>query len=114
MATSASIDAQMASVRVPLRAVERRVVPILARWCAKHSYGFHSRVKSPESLTEKLDSGRYKRWSEVDDLLGCTIVVPTTGHEREVIRYLKWRFAEVELRRRNSTNKYPDVFRFDS
>jgi ppGpp synthetase/RelA/SpoT-type nucleotidyltranferase len=114
MATSASIDAQMASVRVPLRAVERRVVTILAGWCAKHSYGFHSRVKTPESLTEKLDSGRYKRWSEVDDLLGCTIVVPTTGHEREVIRYLKWRFAEVELRRRNSTAKFPEVFRFDS
>ena len=44
----------------------------------------------------------------------CKVVVPTAAHEPAVLEFLDAAFQRVELALRNSTNKYPDVFRFDS
>lgn len=41
-------------------------------------------------------------------------MVPTAAREDMVLVYLRRIFDEVELRRRNSTKKAPEIFRFDS
>ena len=83
-------------------------------WCDNNGYLFSGRSKTVESLAEKIDSGRYKRWSALDDLYACSIVVPTAAHENAVLAYLRNVFEEADLRVRNSTKKAPEVFRFDS
>ncbi|MGW1267714.1 hypothetical protein [Streptomyces sp. NPDC002491] len=101
-------------VEPTLDVVDRYVSQTLRAWCDQRSYPFKGRKKELPSLSEKLESGRFERWSEVDDLYACTVVVPTATHEQAVLGFLSDAFAEVEVRRRNSTQKPPDVFRFDS
>ncbi len=97
-----------------LAAVERYVSRTLRPWCDERGYPFKGRVKDLESLSEKLESGRYSAWSDLDDLYACTIVLPTPVHEEQILDFLGTAFKTVEIRRRNSTVKAPDVFRFDS
>lgn len=83
-------------------------------WCDQQRYLFSDRNKELDSLSEKLDTGRYAKWSEIDDLYACTIVVPTVSHEPAVLEFLNAAFDPITLRGRNQTSKAPDVFRFDS
>lgn len=94
--------------------VERYVSQTLRPWCDKRGFPFKGRMKRLQSLSEKLESGRYASWSELDDLYACTIVLPTPQHEEATLEFLSQAFAPVEIKRRNSTKKSPDVFRFDS
>ncbi|MYV66687.1 hypothetical protein GT043_12225 [Streptomyces sp. SID2131] len=94
--------------------VERHVSQTLRPWCDRRGFPFKGRSKSIESLSEKLESGRYSKWSDLDDLYACTIVLPTPQHEEAVLEFLSQAFVPVAVRRRNSTKKAPDVFRFDS
>jgi len=86
----------------------------LKGYCANNRYLFFDRVKSPESLSEKLEGGRTASWSKIDDLYGCTIVVPTANHEVRVIRKLDACFSKRSIKSRGTTLKAPDVFRFDA
>lgn len=86
----------------------------LSNWCEQRHYLFSSRPKGLDALAEKLESGRYAAWAEIDDRFACTVVVPTTAHEPDVIAFLDAAFVRDKLRKRNSTTKAPDVFRFDS
>lgn len=97
-----------------VEAVARHVGQTLRPWCDKRGFPFKGREKGLESLSEKLESGRYSKWSELDDLYACTIVLPTPKHEENVLEFLSQAFTPIEIRRRNSTKKAPDVFRFDS
>ncbi len=97
-----------------VEAVERYVAQTLRPWCDKRGFPFKGRRKDLQSLSEKLESGRYAKWSDLDDLYACTIVLPTPQHEESVLEFLSQAFTPVEIRRRNSTKKAPDVFRFDS
>ncbi|MER7137438.1 hypothetical protein ABT358_12850 [Streptomyces sp. NPDC000341] len=101
-------------VETTLDFVERNVSGTLRSYCDHRGYAFKGRKKQLTSLSEKLESGRYERWSQLDDLYACTVVVPTATHEDSVLEFLSGAFEEVEVRRRNSTQKAPDVFRFDS
>lgn len=96
-----------------IEAVARYVTKTIRPWCDTNGYLFSGRSKTLDSLSEKIESGRYTGWSELDDLYACTIVVPTATHESDVISFLRRAFNEVELRMRNSTRKSPEVFRFD-
>lgn len=114
MAVPASIEQAYRQVEPALLAVSRYVGDTLQLWCAERDYLYRHRVKNIHSLAEKLETGRYERWSEIDDLFACTIVIPTVRHEESVLAFLHGAFERVELRRRNSTVKAPEVFRFDS
>lgn len=100
--------------RPAIEAVGQYVSSTIRPWCDSRGYLFSGRFKTIASLSEKIESGRYEHWSTLDDLYGCSIVVPTSTHESDVLTFLRTAFVEVELRLRNSTRKAPDVFRFDS
>ncbi len=86
----------------------------LATWCSDRDYLLTDRVKSVESVAEKIETGRYSRWSELDDLVAFSVVVPTAAHEASVLAMLDSRFRRTLLRSRGTTRKPPDVFRFDA
>ena len=114
MAVPSSVEEAYQRVRPALVALAEYVESTLRPWCDENNYLYHGRIKDPESLSAKLETGRYESWSMLDDLFACTLVVPTPKHEEAAIALLDEAFQRVELRSRNSTEKAPETFRFDS
>jgi ppGpp synthetase/RelA/SpoT-type nucleotidyltranferase len=92
---------------------QRYVRDTLKPYCRDQHYIFTDRRKTLQSLSEKLEGGRSRAWSELDDLYACTVVVPVSSHESSVVRKLQASFREHSSRSRSQTKKAPDVFRFD-
>ena len=95
----------------PLRDKVRQTIHVFSD---KRGFAVSSRVKTLESLAEKIETGRYRSWSDLDDLVAMTVVVPTLSSEEDVLSFLRTAFDEVEVKLRGSTKKAPEVFRFDS
>lgn len=94
--------------------VAKKVKETLLNFCDTKRYAFTSRIKTIESLAEKIETGRFKKWSDLDDLFACTIIIPTLFHEAEVINFCKNTFEIIRTVKRGQNKKSPDTFRFDS
>ena len=114
MIVPAAVSAKHAFVRPYVDEVGKRVRDIVTGFSETMGYPFLGRAKSLNSLAEKLESGRYGQWSQLDDLYACAIIVPTLSHEPAVLEFLRVKFIEVDCRLRASSMKDPEVFRFDS
>ncbi len=114
MAVPAAVSEGYDRLRSAVDSVSEYVGSTLQHYARRRDYIFRERVKPVESLAEKLETGRYNAWSELDDLYACTIVVPTADHEPDVRAFLELLFEPVMLRGRDTTAKPPDVFRFDT
>jgi len=97
-----------------LESLHRNIRDTLTNYCEQKGFALVHRLKTLESLSEKIESGRYSSWSELDDLIAFAIVIPTLLDEDTVITFLQDNFRTLGLRRRGTTQKPPDVFRFDS
>lgn len=97
-----------------LKIVADHVRDTVLAFCDQKSFAYVGRSKSIESLAEKIDTGRFERWDQIDDLFACCVIVPSLGDEPEVLAYLREQFQEVECRSRGATKKDPAVFRFDA
>jgi len=100
-----------------IQIVSKDVKSILINFCEKRpGYAFISRIKTIESVAEKIETGRLKKWSDLDDLFACTIIIPTLSHEDEVIKFCQNTFEIIKNKtiKRGQNKKAPDVFRFDS
>ncbi len=107
--------ARYASEELAMNALHSYVRPTLRKFCDLARYALdEGGIKSLASVAEKLESGRYRRWSALDDLVRFTVVVPTVGHDDRVVRFLNSTFARSTVRGRGTASKAPDVFRFDS
>lgn len=102
------------NVRPYIEAIKPRVREVLTDYCEGKGYAFLSRIKTIDSIAEKIETGRYQSWSDLDDLFACTIIIPSLLEEEQVIQYLESVFEKVALRKRGTTLKSPDVFRFDA
>jgi ppGpp synthetase/RelA/SpoT-type nucleotidyltranferase len=114
MAVPAAVSDGYSRLRSAVDSVSEYVGSTLQHYAGKRDYIFRERVKPVESLAEKLETGRYNAWSELDDLYACTIVVPTADHEPDVRLFLESLFEPIALKGRDTTAKPPDVFRFDT
>jgi ppGpp synthetase/RelA/SpoT-type nucleotidyltranferase len=94
--------------------VASRVRDLVAHFCEDEGYAYVSRIKDAASLAEKIETGRFRRWRELDDLFACSIVIPTLSDEPGVLAFLRSNFEEVAFRARAATRKDPTVFRFDT
>ena len=114
MITPAQILNRYRSVEPYLEPLRSRVRESLLVLCEAETFALSSRIKTLESVSEKVETGRFKTWAEIDDLVAITVVVPTLAHEPQVIEFLQEGFEQVALRPRGTTLKAPIVFRFDS
>lgn len=114
MITPARIANRYRSVEPYLEPLRTRIRDSLLTLCERKGYAHASRIKSLESVAEKIETGRFARWVDLDDLVAFTVVVPTLSEEIHVTSFLKDTFETVALRPRGSSHKAPDVFRFDS
>lgn len=83
-------------------------------YCENNGFAYIGRIKKLESLAEKIETGRYNKWSELDDLFACAVIVPTLLYEPDVLEFLGDVFLRVEVKKRGSTRKPPDTFRFEA
>lgn len=102
-----------------LEEVAKKVKETLLNFCDTNinkGYTFTSRIKTIESLAEKIETGRFKKWSDLDDLFACTIIIPTLSHEKEVIEFCQSTFEVIQNKtvKRGQNKKSPDTFKFDS
>lgn len=97
-----------------LKQMKKIVDTTLLTYCNKKEFAYCSRIKSIGSLAEKIESGRFLKWEDIDDLFAATIIIPNLNFEKNVIEFLEKAFIVKEIKKRNSTLKAPDVFRFDS
>jgi hypothetical protein len=97
-----------------LRELEAIVGSTVQRWASSHDYLFKGRIKDLQSLSEKLECGRYEKWQDIDDLYACTVVIPTALHTEGALQFLGNAFNEREVRGQGVGQKPPDVFRFDA
>ena len=95
-------------------ALKDRVTETVFAHCLREGFAFSARPKTVESLAEKIETGRFRRWSDIDDLFACTVVIPTLREEPRVIEFLSGVFQKLVVRARNDTRKAPDVFRFEA
>lgn len=96
-----------------LHRISDSVRDIVGAYCAPRLYPYIGRIKTADSVAEKLESGRYDSWSELDDLFACTIIIPHLGAEKETIAYLKEQFCVTSIKGRGLSKKDPELFRFD-
>lgn len=97
-----------------IQAVGDRVASAMQTYCAARGFVYDGRPKTLESLAEKIETGRFRSWSALDDLFACTVAVPLPADEQEVLVFLNSTFETVALKKRLAARKAPDVFRFDS
>ncbi|WP_335965449.1 hypothetical protein [Galbibacter sp. PAP.153] len=86
----------------------------LMNYAKKHLFAYTSRIKKLDSISEKIETGRYSSWVNIDDFVACTVIVPNLSYEEGVIEFLKSAFIEINLRKKGSAFKNFDTFRFDS
>lgn len=94
--------------------VAKRVKSTMLNFCDNKGYAVTSRIKTIESLAEKIETGRFKKWSELDDLFGCTVIIPNLSQEQEVIKFCQDTFKVTKIVKRGQNKKSPDTFKFDS
>lgn len=94
--------------------LSRRVTETVLSYCCDEGYAFSSRPKTIESVAEKIETGRFKRWADIDDLFACTVVIPTLIEESKVLEFLGRAFRTGSVRSRHATRKAPEVFRFEA
>lgn len=94
--------------------VGQRVKDIVFGLCEENGYAFMGRIKERASFYEKIESGRYRKWSDIDDSYGCCIVCPSLSHEASILKQLRERFIESGTKLRGTTQKDPATFRFDA
>ena len=93
----------------------KQVKLTLVNFCETKGYAFSSRIKTIESLAEKIETGRFKSWSNLDDLFACTIIIPTLLHEDEVVKFCEHVFQiNKPTIKRGQNRKSPNTFGFDS
>lgn len=94
--------------------VKEAVDKTLINYCSKNLFAYSSRIKELDSLAEKIESGRYDDWNSIDDFIGAVIIVPNVNYEPQIIKFLETSFNKVLLKKRGSTLKSYEVFRFDA
>lgn len=108
------LDRQYQQYHPLVEEVAKRVKSTMLNFCDNKGYALTSRIKTIESLAEKIETGRFKKWSELNDLFACTVIIPSLSQEQEVIEFCKNTFDVNKTVKRGQNKKSPDSFIFDS
>lgn len=115
MIVPASIRRKFNEIKPDLELLRKEIQATIQLFCDKHD-GFAAlgRIKGLESLAEKIETGRYRKWSDLDDLVAFSIIVPSLSHEDQTLDFLRQVFVEVSTKGRSDTQKPPGTFRFEA
>ena len=114
MIVPAIIEKTYNELLVKINLLKNKVNPILIKYCENNNYAYSQRIKSLESLSEKIESGRFDCLDNISDIWASTIIIPTFIEEESVLEFISNTFKIIDIKKRGSTKKPPEVFRFDS
>ena len=106
------IKTQYSAEEISYNFILRILDQTLLSYTRKNNFAYSSRVKGVSSLAEKIETGRFKNWDEIDDKIASTIIIPNQIYSEDVVQYLENTFTKVQIRKATSTFKDPSVFRF--
>lgn len=112
--TVADIDRAISRLSSPTRELEHIVKSTLSPFCTNFGYPFLSRIKAESSICQKIETGRYRRLIDIDDLVAFTIIIPTGSHEKQCVDFLQSSFNIVDVKTRARSISNPRQFSFDS
>jgi hypothetical protein len=84
MLMSTALRQRYDSTTPHILAISKIVKETLLNYCEQKGYAFQCRLKEMTSLAQKIESGRYRTWYDLDDLFACTIIVPRLSDETRV------------------------------
>ncbi len=93
-----SLETAFTSLKPTLLALETRVRSSLSAYISSNQFLLSYRIKEFDSVQDKLETGRYKKLNDLDDLVAFTIIIDTRDQVPEVVRYLKANFDVVTVR----------------
>lgn len=114
MIISPAIQQEYDRIHPYLKVLHLNVRSVVFKYCSENGFAFTDRIKTLSSLSEKIETGRFLNWSELDDFYAASIIIPNLKIEKDVIQFLQDTFTQVALKKRGNTMKSPDVFRFES
>lgn len=114
MIVSAAIKRKYDFYKPYLEALANNIDMALHNFCRSKGFAYTSRIKTLESLSEKIETGRFANWDSLDDLFAATIIIPNQNFEEDVVSFLGSAYETIKVKKKGSTLKSPDVFRFDS
>ena len=99
-----------------LNNIQNRVKGMIGPFCEENGFLFEGRIKSQESVAEKLETGMYSSWDELTDLYACTIVINLPDQEKHIHDFVSEFFVldTDKSRYKGMQIKPADVFRYDS
>ncbi len=95
-------------------AMSKRVKSTLVSYCEKNHYAFSSRIKSIDSLYDKIESCRYTKFCDIDDIYAYSIIVSKRSDENSVLEFLRKTFNVIKEVNRKSYRLEPNTFKFNS
>jgi ppGpp synthetase/RelA/SpoT-type nucleotidyltranferase len=108
------LESWLGGIQSPLGQIRLKVRDAVLAFCGNGGYAYSDRLKDAQSIAEKLETGRVDRLWEIDDLFGCSIIIPNLSHEARVLKRLGEMFVAVTVKTRDATYKDPEVFRFEA
>lgn len=78
--------------------VQKQAHAALATYCAGRGFLLVNRTKDFASIQDKMETGRYKSFSALDDLVAFSVIIDTLGQESEVRRFLRKAFRVHSIR----------------
>ena len=108
------INSKLSNLTSVLVDIEDRLKSTLSCYCESHDYLFSIRIKDAKSISEKIETGRFRSWEEINDLVACSIIVTESKSVKNTLKYLKSTFEEVTTINKHSSYKRPNEFRFDA
>ena len=89
MIISPSIDQEFRRKYPYLELLNKIVREIIFKYCSTNGYAFTDRIKAIDSLSEKIETGRFLKLSDIDDFYALSIIIPNLNKETEVLNFLK-------------------------
>jgi ppGpp synthetase/RelA/SpoT-type nucleotidyltranferase len=85
---------------------------IVASYASHNGFLFSIRIKDAASLRDKLQTGRFRRLTDVDDLVACSIIFDTRNQEKDALAFVRSRFNVVRVNKGRSISD-ERIFDFD-
>lgn len=116
MKISSQIDSAYDNIKLSADDLSSYIEETLKQTCYERKWLYIARVKARESFAQKLETGRYAKIEDIDDIFACTIVVANIDEIKIADHLVRSHFQIVARRPVDSkiSPHSPENFSYDS
>lgn len=109
----AGINSEFSNITPALERARSWVFDAVRNYCNTHEFLFDGRLKGLDSAAAKLETGRFATLLELDDLVACSVIVPTISKCAEAVEALK-KLLNVDLHKSRPAFTPSRSFQFEN